>query len=83
VGAPGHASMLQPASKEQLRAALTLLKMEMEQAFELILSNQPKGKSKHPGLGYFSAEEWLQFAEMHFRHHLTQKKLIGNYLKQM
>jgi len=57
--------------------------MEMEQAAELISSNQPKGKSKHPGLGYFSAEEWLQFAEMHFRHHLTQKKLIDNYLKQM
>jgi hypothetical protein len=83
VGASEHASMPQPASKEQLRAALTLLKMEMEQAAEFISSNQPKSKSKHPGLGYFSAEEWLQFAEMHFQHHLKQKKEIDNYLKQM
>jgi hypothetical protein len=33
-----------------------------------------KGKAKHPGLVYFSAIEWYQFAEMHFRHHFWQKK---------
>ena len=27
------------------------------------------GKTKHPGLNYFTAKEWLQFAEMHLRHH--------------
>ncbi|TDX02059.1 DinB family protein [Dinghuibacter silviterrae] len=37
---------------------------------------RPSGKTRHPGLGYFSALEWLQFAEMHLRHHLRQKARI-------
>jgi hypothetical protein len=40
------------------------------------------GKTKHPGLGYFSAHEWLQFADMHFRHHLRQKKRIDDFLER-
>ena len=47
----------------------------------LMTARKYKGKTKHPGLGYFSAEEWLQFAEMHFRHHLRQKKRIDEFLK--
>jgi hypothetical protein len=40
-----------------------------------------KGKTKHPGLNYFTAKEWLQFAGMHLRHHLKQKKRIDDFLK--
>jgi hypothetical protein len=47
----------------------------------LISESQFNGKTKHPGLGYFSAKEWLQFANMHFRHHLRQKKRIDVFLK--
>jgi len=39
------------------------------------------GKSKHPGLGFFSASEWFQFAEMHLRHHLKQKERIDRFLQ--
>ena len=38
------------------------------------------GKTKHPGLGYFDAREWLGFAEMHMRHHLRQKERIEKCL---
>lgn len=49
---------------------------------EMLISKSPfKGKTKHPGLDYFSAIEWLQFAEMHLRHHLRQKKRIDHFLK--
>lgn len=37
-------------------------------------------KTRHPGLGYFTALEWLQFAEMHMRHHLRQKEHIDKML---
>lgn len=38
-------------------------------------------KTRHPGLGYFTALEWLQFADMHMRHHLRQKERIENALQ--
>jgi hypothetical protein len=40
------------------------------------------GKTRHPGLLYFSALEWLRFAEMHMRHHFRQKKRIDEALFQ-
>ena len=39
------------------------------------------GKAKHPGLNYLNASEWLQFADMHMRHHLRQKKRIDDFLR--
>lgn len=38
------------------------------------------GKTRHPGLGFFTALEWLQFAEMHMRHHFRQKARIDELL---
>ncbi|MEQ1587043.1 MAG: DinB family protein [Cyclobacteriaceae bacterium] len=80
-GAPANAHMPQPQSKEHLLNELLALKTEMS-AIALLISTSPfTGKTKHPGLHYFSATEWLQFADMHFRHHLRQKKRIDDFLK--
>jgi hypothetical protein len=75
-GAPGNNSIPQPASKEELRSCLLNIKDEINRLSILVSESLFKGKTKHPGFNYFSAEEWLQFAEMHFRHHLRQKKRI-------
>ncbi|HEV9036934.1 MAG TPA: hypothetical protein VGQ51_09945 [Puia sp.] len=40
------------------------------------------GKTRHPGLHYFNSLEWLQFAEMHMRHHFRQKKRIDACLTE-
>jgi len=48
----------------------------------LIPASDFKGKTKHPGLLYFNAGEWLQFATIHLRHHLRQKKRIDTLLQQ-
>jgi len=64
-----------------LKSSLLNVKAEMNRAAILISKSSFKGKTKHPGLHYFSATEWLQFAEMHFRHHLRQKKRIEDFLK--
>jgi hypothetical protein len=82
-GAPSNAYIMQPESKEQLVKDLLNLKEEMNRVGALISQTIALGKTKHPGLGYFSAEEWLQFAGMHFRHHLRQKKRIDAFLKVM
>lgn len=80
-GAPSNALVPQPGNKQQLRSALTNLKDEINNIETKISKSEFKGKTQHPGLGYFNAKEWLQFAEMHLRHHLRQKKRIDDFLK--
>ena len=80
-GPPDNANTPQPQSKEQLLSDLMKLKNEIRAAGILISGTTFKGKTKHPGLHYFSASEWFQFAEMHFRHHVRQKKRIDEFLK--
>jgi len=80
-GPPSNAATPQPVSKDQLVAELTELKDEIKKAERLVSETQFKGKTRHFGLGYFTANEWMQFAEMHFRHHLRQKKRLDDFLK--
>jgi len=79
-GPPENLDTPQPDSKEQLMSCLINLKEEVRNVEVLISESSFKGKTKHPGLGYFNANQWLQFAEMHFRHHLRQKKRIDRFL---
>ncbi len=81
-GPPENSVTLQPGSKEELMDSLINLKAKINDIADLISKSSFKGKTKHPGLNYFNAAEWLQFAEMHFRHHLRQKKRIDKFLKQ-
>ena len=80
-GPPSNALTPQPGSKQQLITGLMNLKDELTAVDALISESPFKGKTKHPGLHYFNAREWLQFAEMHLRHHLRQKKRIDDYLE--
>jgi hypothetical protein len=79
-GPPSNALTPQPESKDRLLAGLEQLKIEVRTAKQGIEKSTFKGKTKHFGLGYFTATEWLHFAEMHMRHHLRQKKRLDAYL---
>lgn len=79
-GAPENRYLPQPFDTGQLRNDLLSLRSAMNKFAEVISQSSFKGKAKHPGLGFFSAHEWLQFADMHFRHHLRQKKRIDDFL---
>ncbi|QMU31588.1 DinB family protein [Adhaeribacter radiodurans] len=81
-GPSSNAHTPQPASKEQLTRDLIALKSEITQLGILLQSSEITGKTKHPGLKYFNAQEWLQFAEIHFRHHLRQKQRIDDFLNR-
>jgi hypothetical protein len=70
----------QPKSKEELMQKLFALREKINQTQQLISKNSSQGKTKHPGLDYFNAREWFQFAEMHLRHHERQKKRIKDFL---
>lgn len=40
----------------------------------------PHYKVKHGGFGWLNAQEWLALVEMHFRHHLRQKRELEQKL---
>jgi len=79
-GPPTNAFTKQPESKGKIAQDLLALKEEIELAGTFISKSNFQGKTKHPGLSYFNAYEWLLFSEMHFRHHLRQKKRIDDFL---
>ena len=72
----------QPQNLQALKAGLINLKLEFCLVRDNLLLNQPSGKKKHPGLGYFNAAEWYQFAEIHLRHHIRQKDRIEFHLNE-
>lgn len=80
-GPPSNATTPQPVSKENLKTELLELREELKTAEVLVSASQFAGKTRHFGLGYFTADEWLQFAEMHLRHHLRQKRRLDEFLK--
>lgn len=69
----------QPLNKEELLQGLTDIKQEVN-ALYAIDHPQANGKTEHPGFHFFNSMEWLQFAEMHMRHHLRQKQRIDEQL---
>jgi len=79
-GPATDASVSQPQSKEELLQRLISIKEDVNQLYISSGIEGSGGKSRHPGLLYFSAPEWLQFAEMHMRHHFRQKKRIDDRL---
>ena len=80
-GPPQNASTPQPGSKEEIRDGLQKVKLEIDEASKPMASSTFEGKCRHFALGYLSAGQWLQLADMHLRHHLRQKSRIDSYLK--
>jgi hypothetical protein len=71
----------QPESKARVRERLAVLRREMAQTAARLTSNPGGGKTRHPAFGYLGAREWFQLIDMHFRHHLRQKKRIEKSLR--
>lgn len=77
---PTNVGTQQPGSKEALLQSLLFIKKEVDKLYNSFDVGKSIGKTKHPGLLFFSSLEWLQFAEMHIRHHLRQKQRIDEKL---
>ena len=73
---------LQPFNIAALKDGLNTIKQEIAALCADHNLDSAQGKTRHPGLLYFSALDWLRFAEMHMRHHLRQKKRIDEELFQ-
>ena len=79
-GPPSNAFVVQPTGKQDLVMALSNVKASMNAAAAAMQPGNKNGKTKHPGFNYLSAREWMQFAEIHLRHHLRQKKRLDDFL---
>ncbi|MGD8191140.1 DinB family protein [Brevibacillus ginsengisoli] len=67
-------------SKEDLSDGLDQVKQKMlewEGKVEGVNSNY---KVKHDGFGWLNAKEWFDLIDMHFRHHLSQKRELEQKL---
>ena len=82
VGSSSNDNTPQPINMEELVEHLMNLRAQLKIIADHFLKAPSQGKTRHPGLEYFSAIEWLKFSEMHLRHHLRQKIRIDRYLKQ-
>ncbi|MGB3182120.1 MAG: hypothetical protein WBB45_12070 [Cyclobacteriaceae bacterium] len=79
-GLAGPQSVPQPRSRQQIEEGLVRLRQNLGILETKLKQKGSVGKAAHPEHGYLSAEEWLQYAKMHFRHHLRQKDQLDNYL---
>ncbi|HEY0668148.1 MAG TPA: DinB family protein [Sphingobacteriaceae bacterium] len=78
---PSAQNVPQPANKSLLLEQMLNMKSQLNYQWNKIVENRSSGKTRHPGLGYFNAREWIQFAELHLRHHLRQKGRIENSIQ--
>ncbi|MCB0647382.1 MAG: DinB family protein [Saprospiraceae bacterium] len=79
-GPPSNQDTKVPDDLLSVRSALVSLRESFGIIAIKISEAQTSGKTQHPGLQYFNAQEWLQFSEMHFRHHLKQRAEIKTIL---
>ncbi len=79
----GPTDLVDPANsidRKDIKEKISELKKVINNIGQRIGISSESGKTKHPGHGYFNATEWLQYAEMHARHHLRQKSRIDLFL---
>lgn len=69
----------QPESKEQLIQKLEEVKSLAVEYIHLIPQSDARLKLKHPFLGWLNTAEWIELCNIHFRHHLRQKKRIEQH----
>jgi len=69
-----------PENIEYIRNKLTNAISKVNELSSRIVEYNPAIKIKHPAFGYLNAKEWFRMNEMHFRHHLRQKKRLETFL---
>ena len=58
------------------------LKINTNKIWEKMNKTPTSGKSEHPRMGFLNGFEWLQYSEMHMRHHLKQKRRIESFINK-
>jgi len=72
----------QPISIDRIRSDMEKLKIDTNKIWKKMNKALTYGKSQHPGMGFLNGFEWLQYSEMHMRHHLKQKRRIESFINE-
>jgi hypothetical protein len=80
IGPPSNDLTPQPSSIQEVSDDFRTLRASVVLLLDKMAHITYEGKTPHPGLAYFNALEWIQFADMHLRHHLKQKRRIDGML---
>jgi hypothetical protein len=69
-----------PDDMEQLRRDFEALVTKLHELARRAKAAKCSGKTKHPRMGYLNAKEWIRFVEIHWAHHLRQKRRLDVFL---
>ncbi len=72
----------QPPNIEAMKTGLEKLIKIIRETEQKLSGASEIQKTGHPAFGFLNAREWFQLIEMHFRHHLRQKKRLDRFLAQ-
>jgi hypothetical protein len=72
----------QPPNIEAEKTGLEKLVKIMGETEQKLSGASEIPKTAHPAFGFLNAREWFHLIEMHFRHHLRQKKRLDRFLAQ-
>ncbi|MGB7393142.1 MAG: hypothetical protein WA913_01990, partial [Pricia sp.] len=72
----------QPITIDQISSDMDKLKIDTNKIWEKMNNTPTFGKSEHPGMGFLTGFEWLQYSEMHMRHHFKQKRRIESFINK-
>ena len=65
---------------EVMKTGLEKLIKIMRETEQKLSGASENSKTAHPGFGFLNTREWFHLIEMHFRHHLRQKKRLDRFL---
>lgn len=71
----------QPIATEKVKDDFYRFLKVMYRLAKEIDKNNPTAKVQHPKFGYLTAMEWYQLIDMHFRHHIRQKKKLDKLVR--
>jgi len=72
----------QPQNIDAMKSGLEKLIKIIQETEKKISDASEISKTAHPAFGFLNAREWFHLIEMHFRHHLRQKKRLDRFLAQ-
>jgi len=70
----------QPPNIEAMKIGLQKLIKIMRETEQKLSGASEFPKTAHPVFGFLNAREWFYLIEMHFRHHLRQKRRLDRFL---
>ncbi|WP_458120790.1 DinB family protein [Paenibacillus sp. Z6-24] len=80
VKVPGVPEPAQPESREQLLNGLEQVRIRARELAPQAAAVPARYTERHPSFGDLNAAEWMVLIEMHYRHHLHQKRRLDEFL---